>query len=107
MIAGLWSSVYSLGEVLGPVLGGYLMEKYDFPMTTTTFSALNLAAALCGITFFMHKRKLTLVPSTVPLGQHENIKYYSNDLVVQLSNQDVEKSTKNGSVWIEYVKSKN
>ncbi|KAJ8978906.1 hypothetical protein NQ317_008885 [Molorchus minor] len=39
VIAGLWSSAHSLGEVLGPILGGYLMEKFDFAITTTTFSA--------------------------------------------------------------------
>lgn len=100
VIAGLWSSVYSLGEVLGPVLGGYLMEKYDFPTTATTFSALNFAAALFGVLFFMHRRKLMLVPSMIPLGQHENIKYYTNDLV-QLSNHDLEKNNKNGNMWVE------
>lgn len=82
------------------------MEKYDFPMTASTFSALNFIAALFGVLFFMHRRKLILVPSTIPLGQNENIKYYTSDLV-QLSNNDLEKSNKNGNMWIEYVKPKN
>ncbi|KAJ8920986.1 hypothetical protein NQ315_015781 [Exocentrus adspersus] len=100
VIAGLWSSVYSLGEVLGPVLGGYLMEKYDFPVTTTTFSGLNLAMAVCGSIFFVQRRK-TKLPSTPPSEQNDNIKYYNNDFV-QISCRDLEKNIRNESVRTEY-----
>ncbi|XP_057380318.1 MFS-type transporter SLC18B1-like [Daphnia carinata] len=45
-IAGLWASMYSLGEVLGPCVGSIIVDVYDFPMAMTTFGLLNLAVAL-------------------------------------------------------------
>ncbi|KZS13028.1 Synaptic vesicular amine transporter [Daphnia magna] len=45
-IAGLWASMYSLGEVLGPCVGSVIVDVYDFPMAMTTFGLLNLAVAL-------------------------------------------------------------
>ncbi|KAJ8960835.1 hypothetical protein NQ318_020131 [Aromia moschata] len=86
VIAGLWSSVYSLGEVLGPVLGGYLMEKYDFPH------------------YHHHRKPLS---SVLPVsGKEEEVrKEYFKDLS-QLTTIGLEKTTKNGHLRIECLKTK-
>ncbi|XP_060518537.1 MFS-type transporter SLC18B1-like [Cylas formicarius] len=52
VIAGLWSSIYSLGEFIGPVLGGTLLENFNFPITSTTMSLLNFLAAIAGTVYF-------------------------------------------------------
>ncbi|KAJ3662536.1 hypothetical protein Zmor_006881 [Zophobas morio] len=58
VIAGLWSCVYSLGEVLGPVIGGAVLQNFGFPVTSTVFSLLNLVMAVVGtFYFFLRKRK--------------------------------------------------
>lgn len=59
VIAGLWSSVYSLGEVLGPVLGGSLMQHYDFSNTCATFAALNLIVGALTTLFLMNRKQLS------------------------------------------------
>lgn len=57
LISGLWSCAYSLGEVIGPALGGALLENYDFPITATTIAILNLVIAIIsGLYFFNRKR---------------------------------------------------
>jgi len=40
LIAGLWSGSYSLGEVLGPTLGGFLLDHFGFPVCSTVMAAL-------------------------------------------------------------------
>ncbi|GBP22929.1 MFS-type transporter SLC18B1 [Eumeta japonica] len=45
-VAGVWSCCYSLGEVLGPALGGALAQRYGFPLCAT------LCAAACFTMFF-------------------------------------------------------
>ncbi|RZC41028.1 MFS-type transporter SLC18B1-like [Asbolus verrucosus] len=57
VIAGLWSSVYSLGEVLGPILGGTLLEHYGFSLTSTVFCCLNLTMAFLGTLYFFSRDK--------------------------------------------------
>lgn len=52
LIAGLWSSTYSLGEVLGPSLGGYLLETYDFPISSTVMAALSFGLAIFVLLYF-------------------------------------------------------
>ncbi|XP_028131400.1 MFS-type transporter SLC18B1 isoform X1 [Diabrotica virgifera virgifera] len=60
VIAGLWSSVYSLGEVLGPVLGGSLMEHYEFSNACATFAALNFFVGALTTVFLMNRKELSL-----------------------------------------------
>lgn len=93
VIAGLWSSVYSLGEVLGPVLGGTLMEHFNFPITSTSFSLLNLTMAIIGTIFFAKRRKSVEITNNTVV---DNLKkeFYSNDHF-ELS-VTVEKPVKNG-----------
>lgn len=102
VIAGLWSSVYSLGEVLGPVLGGTLMEHYNFPVTSTSFSILNLTMAIVGTIFFAKRRK------SVQISNNSNsaavaIAVVDNDVKKEIYSNDhfelavtVEKAVKNG-----------
>ncbi|XP_046446178.1 MFS-type transporter SLC18B1-like [Daphnia pulex] len=46
IIAGLWASMYSLGEVLGPCIGSILVDVYSFPLAITAIGLLNFAVAL-------------------------------------------------------------
>lgn len=48
--------MFSLGEVFGPILGGVLLENYDFSVTTTLFSFLNLATALIVGGFYLQQK---------------------------------------------------
>ncbi|CAH1102647.1 unnamed protein product [Psylliodes chrysocephalus] len=60
VIAGLWSSVYSLGEVLGPVLGGSLMQHYDFSNTCATFAALNFIVGTLATIMLVNRKQMSL-----------------------------------------------
>ncbi|XP_047028533.1 MFS-type transporter SLC18B1-like [Helicoverpa zea] len=51
-VAGVWSCCYSLGEVLGPALGGALTERYGFPLCATLCAAACFTMAVVTLTFF-------------------------------------------------------
>ncbi|CAH2268750.1 jg23773 [Pararge aegeria aegeria] len=51
-VAGVWSCCYSLGEVLGPALGGALAEQYGFPLCATLCAGACLTMAVVTLTFF-------------------------------------------------------
>ncbi|XP_053601631.1 MFS-type transporter SLC18B1-like [Plodia interpunctella] len=51
-VAGLWSCCYSLGEVLGPAVGGVLTQFYGFPLTATMCAAACFSMAVVTLTFF-------------------------------------------------------
>ncbi|XP_035430098.1 MFS-type transporter SLC18B1 [Spodoptera frugiperda] len=51
-VAGVWSCCYSLGEVLGPALGGALTERYGFPLCATLCAAGCFTMAVVTLTFF-------------------------------------------------------
>ncbi|XP_075983718.1 uncharacterized protein LOC142981589 [Anticarsia gemmatalis] len=51
-VAGVWSCCYSLGEVLGPALGGALTEQYGFPLCATLCAAACFTMAVVTLTFF-------------------------------------------------------
>ncbi|KAH1004874.1 hypothetical protein HUJ05_005642 [Dendroctonus ponderosae] len=52
MISGLWGSVYSLGEVIGPILGGTLMDNFNFSVTATVLALLNFLLAIIALVYF-------------------------------------------------------
>ncbi|XP_075211526.1 MFS-type transporter SLC18B1-like isoform X2 [Lycorma delicatula] len=52
IIAGAWSCMYSLGEVLGPTLGGVLLDKYGFPVCSTVMAAITLMVAVGSLVYF-------------------------------------------------------
>lgn len=39
LVAGIWSCMYSLGEVTGPALGGLLLQHTGFPTASSTMAA--------------------------------------------------------------------
>lgn len=54
VVAGLWSSAYSLGEMLGPATGGFLLQHWGFPKASTAIAGLNLLFAITsGVYFFI------------------------------------------------------
>lgn len=57
VVAGLWACVYSLGEVLGPAMGGALLEHCGFPITVTFMAALNFLTAIGTTIFFCMRKK--------------------------------------------------
>lgn len=44
LVSGLWSSVYSLGEVTGPTFGGLFVDLYDFSNGCSLVAGFSLAA---------------------------------------------------------------
>lgn len=104
LIAGLWSSIYSLGEVLGPTLGGTLVEYFDFPTTSTTFAGFNLFLSLSGLAyfFFMRRTKKELSVDVFPKKRELVKKDFSTTEVAEFA---VEKFLKAG-VRIKNVKTK-
>ncbi|XP_054156691.1 MFS-type transporter SLC18B1-like [Oppia nitens] len=53
LVSGFWSAFYSLGEVTGPSLGGWLSEHFDFSIASTIVAAFMLiGAVMAGITSF-------------------------------------------------------
>ncbi|KAK9738924.1 Major Facilitator Superfamily [Popillia japonica] len=58
VVAGLWSSAYSLGEMLGPAVGGVMLQHWGFPKASTAIAGLNfLFAFVSGIYFFARTNK--------------------------------------------------
>lgn len=51
VVAGLWSCMYSLGEVIGPFLGGFLMQNYGFPTTASVMASMTFV--LVRVFFFV------------------------------------------------------
>ncbi|RWS05685.1 MFS-type transporter-like protein, partial [Dinothrombium tinctorium] len=46
LVSGLWSSMYALGDVTGPLLGGVLFEAVGFALASTIMGGFALTAAL-------------------------------------------------------------
>ncbi|XP_055339796.1 MFS-type transporter SLC18B1-like [Paramacrobiotus metropolitanus] len=46
VVSGVWGSAYSLGEVVGPALGGYLDDLYGFEMCSTVMASCCLGVAV-------------------------------------------------------------
>nr|XP_023024252.1 MFS-type transporter SLC18B1-like [Leptinotarsa decemlineata] len=81
VIAGLWSSIYSLGDVLGPILGGTLLENYHFPVSATSFAVLNFVVGVFSLIFFVYVKKTPNVvnfPKVSP--SHTDGEYYKADI---------------------------
>ncbi|KAJ0181292.1 hypothetical protein K1T71_003377 [Dendrolimus kikuchii] len=51
-VAGVWSCCYSLGEVLGPALGGALSQRYGFPLCATLCAGACFTIGIVTLTFF-------------------------------------------------------
>ncbi|XP_071853817.1 MFS-type transporter SLC18B1-like [Apostichopus japonicus] len=46
VVSGLFNSCFSLGGFIGPLLGGYLVDQYNFQWTSTIFAFANLSVML-------------------------------------------------------------
>lgn len=46
LISGLWGASFSLGEVTGPVLGGFLVDQFNFKVASTVMSVLSVVTAI-------------------------------------------------------------
>lgn len=55
VVAGVWSSMYSLGEVIGPALGGFLLQYYGFPTSSTVMAASTFFMGIITFFFFLFK----------------------------------------------------
>lgn len=56
LVAGLWSCVYSLGEVLGPAIGGVFVQCWGFPVAVTILAGLNFVTSISGLIYFFRKK---------------------------------------------------
>ncbi|KAM3966487.1 uncharacterized protein ACR2FA_012028 [Aphomia sociella] len=63
-VAGVWSCCYSLGEVLGPALGGLLSQYYGFPLSSTLCAAACFTMAIVTLTFFSLRESSKWVQAT-------------------------------------------
>lgn len=52
IVAGVWSGMYSLGEVIGPSVGGVGLEWFGFPVCATLMAAVTFGLALVVLIFF-------------------------------------------------------
>lgn len=57
IVAGVWSCMYSLGEVIGPLLGGLFLQHFGFPMAATVMAAMTFSLAILTLIFFLMKEK--------------------------------------------------
>ncbi|XP_045472619.1 MFS-type transporter SLC18B1-like isoform X2 [Harmonia axyridis] len=58
VVAGVWSCLYSLGEVIGPFLGGVLQQHYGFPLMSTVMAAITFSIALVTLLYYTTKRNI-------------------------------------------------
>ncbi|XP_034234198.1 MFS-type transporter SLC18B1-like [Thrips palmi] len=53
LVAGVWSCMYSLGEVTGPLFGGFLLEVYGFPTCASAMAGATFITAVIILIFFV------------------------------------------------------
>lgn len=49
--------MYSLGEVIGPFLGGIFLQNFGFPVATTIMAAITFILAIITLVFFVIKAR--------------------------------------------------
>ena len=42
LVSGLWNMAFAIGDVLGPTLGGALIERFQFQNTAAFFAAVGV-----------------------------------------------------------------
>ncbi|KAI5704783.1 hypothetical protein M8J76_002683 [Diaphorina citri] len=52
IVAGLWSCAYSLGDMLGPSIGGVLLEQFNFPVCATSMAIMSFITAIVCLAYF-------------------------------------------------------
>lgn len=53
VVAGVWSCMYSLGEVLGPFFGGILLQFYGFAFMSTVMATITLVLAIVTLVYYL------------------------------------------------------
>lgn len=80
VVAGLWASVYSLGEVIGPVTGGALLDNFGFPVTVEVMALMNILMSIITLVYFFYRRKLLKSKTTETLKEpKENFAYIDTE----------------------------
>lgn len=46
--------------MIGPALGGALLENYDFPTTATTMAAINLVTGIVSGAYFLNRKRVDI-----------------------------------------------
>uniref|UniRef100_A0A1B6CS07 Major facilitator superfamily (MFS) profile domain-containing protein n=4 Tax=Clastoptera arizonana TaxID=38151 RepID=A0A1B6CS07_9HEMI len=59
LVAGTWASMYSLGDMIGPILGGLLLDRFGFPILSTVMAIITLTVASIAFVFFLFRDKCT------------------------------------------------
>ncbi|XP_069676364.1 MFS-type transporter SLC18B1-like [Periplaneta americana] len=82
LVAGIWSCMYSLGEVIGPSVGGVLLEYFGFPICSTVMACVTFVLALVTLVFFVTKeatRQSNSDESTTDSGISESTSSWDRD----------------------------
>ncbi|KAK6637823.1 hypothetical protein RUM44_008245 [Polyplax serrata] len=53
IVSGVWSSLYALGEVIGPLVGGLVTEHYGFAFCCTVLAGTTFTLAVVSCVFFI------------------------------------------------------
>lgn len=69
LVAGVWSCMYSLGEVTGPLLGGFLLELYGFPICATVMAGATFFTAIFILVFFTTRDTVAHLHCSEPNGK--------------------------------------
>ncbi|XP_017781207.1 PREDICTED: MFS-type transporter SLC18B1-like isoform X2 [Nicrophorus vespilloides] len=91
VVAGTWSCMYSLGEVIGPSLGGFLLQNYGFPITSTIMAGMTFSLSLIGLVYFSLRSRFELKKSTASesdFGDSWNESNEKTPLLVSLTDTD-------------------
>ncbi|KAL3281190.1 hypothetical protein HHI36_004407 [Cryptolaemus montrouzieri] len=71
VVAGLWSCLYSLGEVIGPSMGGILLQYYGFPLLSTVMAGITFLVGLLTMLFFIAKSSVCTDASSSSENENE------------------------------------
>ncbi|XP_054282823.1 MFS-type transporter SLC18B1-like isoform X1 [Macrosteles quadrilineatus] len=52
LVAGTWSCMYSLGEMIGPTVGGFALQNYGFPILTTGMAYSTFIMMVISLVYF-------------------------------------------------------
>jgi MFS family permease len=53
VVSGIITSSFSFGEVCGPAIGGFLMQKFGFQLGTVVYASIILAVAIALLIFLL------------------------------------------------------
>ena len=110
LVSGLWSSMYSLGEVTGPLLGGAFVDYLDFPSAATIMAAFSIIAALIALATYMVEGGCSSDSTDSQSGSSSSISSsanHSSSSSTQEISSGITKKTIGAEIPIEHVISRN